>query len=272
VSTPPAPGALATQAATGPADKVRFRFAKSGPLRWLSHHDLMRTFERVLRRAELPFRRTQGFNPHPRLIFALSMPLGVEGHAEVAELELDEVLPPDDVLDRLRRQCPPGLQVLELTRVPPRATAQVRGLTYALELPADRAELARSRIAELLASTELWIDRRRPSGGANSRRMDLRPFLRDLRVTGDDPARLEMDLWLTPAGTARPEEVLGLLGLQDLAEAGAVLHRLRLELREDTTPERGQETGARSQGSGVRSQESEGCEDGDGLSSLPADS
>ena len=240
MSTPPDPGALATQAATGPADKVRFRFAKTGPLRWLSHHDLMRTFERALRRAGLPFRRTQGFNPHPRLIFALSMPLGVEGHAEFAELELDEVLPPDDVLDRLRRQCPPGLQIIDLTRVGPRASAQVRGLTYALDLPADRVASARGKVTELLASTDLWIERRRPSGGANSRRMDLRPFLRVLRVTGDDPARLEMDLWLTPAGTARPEEVLTLLGLNDLAEAGAVLHRLRLELHENTTPERSQ--------------------------------
>src|SRR5262249_3825165 len=107
--------------------------------------------------------------------------------------------------------------------------------------------------AELLSCAECWIDRRRPSGGANSRRMDLRPFLRDLRVTGEGPARLEMDLWLTPAGTARPEEVLGLLGLRDLPEGGRPLCRLRLELHD--------EVGVRSQGSGVRSQE-EGVSEG----------
>ena len=65
--------------AAGPASKVRLRFAKGGSLRWLSHHDLMRAFERMLRRAALPFRRTQGFHPHPRLVFALSLPLGVVG-------------------------------------------------------------------------------------------------------------------------------------------------------------------------------------------------
>ena len=60
--------------------------------------------------------------------------------------------------------------------------------------------------------------------------MDLRPFLRDLRVVGEGPTWLEMDLWLTPAGTARPEEVLGLLGLPGLIEAGgAALRRLRLD-------------------------------------------
>jgi len=233
MSTPPDPGGLATQAATGPADKVRFRFCKSGHLRWLSHHDLIRTFERILRRAEVPFRRTQGFNPHPRLVFALSLPLGCEGRAEVGELELDEVIPPDELLERLRRQCPPGLEVLDLARIPVRSTAQVRGLTYAAEIPADRAGAVRQRITELLSQAECWIDRRRPSGGANSRRMDLRPFLRDLRVVGDGPVWLEMDLWLTPAGTARPEEVQALLGLHDLIDNGGALCRLRLTLKDE---------------------------------------
>src|SRR5207248_3053966 len=128
---------------------------------------------------------------------------------------------------------PPGLAVLDLARVPARASAQVSGLTYAAEIPADRAEEARRRAAETLAAAELWIDRRRPSGGANSRRMDLRPFVRDLRVSGEGPFWLEMDLWLTQAGTARPEEVLGLLGLKDLVENGGALCRLRLTLKDE---------------------------------------
>src|SRR5690242_10956811 len=76
-----------------PAAKVRFRFRKDGALRLLSHHDLLRTFERMLRRAALPVRATRGFHPKPRLVFALSLPLGVVGCEEVAELELDADLP-----------------------------------------------------------------------------------------------------------------------------------------------------------------------------------
>ena len=100
---PPTDTGSAT-AAAGPArarDKVRIRFRKSGDLRLLSHHDLMRTFERMLRRAALPFRHSQGFHPNPRLVFALSLPLGVVGCEEVVELELDEVLPPDEMHERL---------------------------------------------------------------------------------------------------------------------------------------------------------------------------
>lgn len=209
----------------GPRDKVRLHFRKDGPLRWLSHHDLMRTFERMLRRADLPFRRTQGFHPHPRLVFALSLPVGVIGCAEVAELELDEQLPPEEVRQRLARQCPPGLAILAVSRIPPRETAHVTGFTYAILVPADRREATRAHLAEALAVPEWRVQRQKPT----PRQVDIRPFLRDLRLD-EATGRLEMDLWLKPTGTARPEEVLGLVHLADLVHKGAVLERVRLEL------------------------------------------
>jgi hypothetical protein len=64
--------------------------------------------------------------------------------------------------------------------------------------------------------------------------VDLRPFLRDIRVLTD---ALEIDLWVTPKGTARPEEVLALLGLDDLTAEGAVVERTRLELHGHQTSE-----------------------------------
>ena len=78
---------------------------------------------------------------------------------------------------------------------------------------------------------------------AGATRVNLRPFLRDLRLVrweGEDQQTaseaLEIDLWLTPSGTARPVEVLGLLGLTDLFEAGTVLERSRLELHDESCP------------------------------------
>ncbi len=236
MSTPLAPsGSAPLAAATGPASKMRLRFAKGGSLRWLSHHDLMRAFQRMLRRAGLPFRSTQGFNPHPRLVFALSLPLGVIGRAEVAELELDEPLETEVVLARLRQQCPPGLEILDARSIPPAWTARVRGLCYGLALPEDRVAGLQAKLVNLLAAQECWVERDRPAGGRPRRRLDLRPFIRDLRITAGPPW-LEMDLFLTPAGTARPEEVLAVLELQDLLEAGCVLHRLRLDLEDDPHP------------------------------------
>jgi radical SAM-linked protein len=214
-------------------DKVRIRFRKGDDLRLLSHHDLQRAFQRMLRRAVLPVRHSKGFNPHPRLIFALSLPLGVIGCEEVVELELNEVLELSELRDLLIRQAPPGLEILSLQRIGPRDGAQVRRLTYRLTIPADRLAGLPPRIADLLAQSECWVERTRPP----VRRVNVRSYLVDLRLIEVATVfALEMELCLTPAGTARPEEVLTLLGLQDLVEAGAVLERSRLELEDEMSP------------------------------------
>jgi len=90
-------GAVPELVAAADADGVRMAALLATRLR----------FERLLRRSELPFHRSQGFHPKPRLIFALSLPLGVVGCEEVVELELGEVLPPEEIHVRLARQTPP---------------------------------------------------------------------------------------------------------------------------------------------------------------------
>ena len=207
-------------------DKVRLTFRKADSLRWLSHHDLMRTFERMLHRSALPFRRSQGFHPHPRLVFALSLPLGVIGRAEVVELELDARLELDEIRDRLARQAPAGLEILTIDRIATNETAQVVGFTYGLFVPADRIAATRAALDANPLAAECWVERTRPS----PRRLDIRPFVRRLHLD-DATGRLEMDLFLMPEGTARPEEVLTLVGLAGLIADGVPLERVGLELK-----------------------------------------
>jgi len=206
--------------------KYRIRFRKGGDLRLLSHHDLMRSFERMLRRAALPFRSTEGFHPHPRLVFALSLPLGVIGAQEVVELELTEDLPGDDVLARLCVQAPPGLELLSINSVAPRVTAQVCRVVYRLAVPPDRGAAVSAACAALLRQPECWVERSRPQ----PRRVDIRTYLIDLRLNND---ALEIDLSVTPTGSARADEVVALLGLTELFEAGAVLERTVLEIQDE---------------------------------------
>ncbi len=85
-TTPPGANASAT--------RVRLRFAKRGDLRLISHHDLMRCLERMLRRAALPVAHSRGFNPRPKATFALALALGIEGCREVLDLDLDEPMEP----------------------------------------------------------------------------------------------------------------------------------------------------------------------------------
>ena len=130
-------------------DKFRIRFRKCRDLRLVSHHDLLRCFERMLRRAALPFHSTSGFNPKPRLVFALSLALGIEGHDEVVELELDEQMSEREVHERLAAQAPPGLEITSVRRIDPKATAQPRRARYRIELPPDDSDALPERIRAL---------------------------------------------------------------------------------------------------------------------------
>jgi radical SAM-linked protein len=209
--------------------KVRIRFRKTGDLRLISHHDLMRCFERMLRRAALPYHCTQGFNPKPRLIFPSPLPLGVVGCQEIVELELDDEVAAQEIRERLILQAPAGLDILEVERIDGRKTAHARLACYRILLPPDRCSDLPERLAALLSSPACWVERQRPQ----PRKRDVRPYIRDIRLL---PEAVEMDLIITPSGTARPEEVLGLLGLRDLLEQGGAIERTRLELDDEPAP------------------------------------
>lgn len=202
--------------------KYRLRFCKGDDLRLVSHHDLMHVCERLFRRAELPVAQTQGFHPTPRMIFALSLPLAVLGSNEVLELELTADLPEEELLNRMRRAAPPGLVFHNVRRIPLKTTAQVRRCFYRLPLSVDETDVS-SRCETLLARDHLWMQRHKPY----RRQVDIRPFLEGARA---DSGQLKFTSWMTPFGTAKPDEVLRLLGLHHLVEQGSVLERYDLEL------------------------------------------
>ncbi len=209
-----------------PRYKYRLRFRKGGAMRLVSHHDLMNVFERMLRRAALPVAQTQGFHPQPRLVFALSLALGVAGANEVVDLELTEPLDADDIHHRLAGQAPPGLDILSLRRLEGKSSSVVRRAFYSLPLPPidDLSE----RCQRLFQESHLWIERSRPQ----PRKLDIRPYLSELTVHDD---RLELAVWVTSTGTARPEEFARLLGLEHVLEAGAFFERTDLEMMDETS-------------------------------------
>lgn len=208
-------------------DKLRFRFRKTGDLRLIGHNDLMRSAERLMRRARVPFKSTAGFHPTPRFVLALSLPLGVEGRDEVAEIELTEPLDSEAVRGRLNEQAPAGLHFFSARVVEPKASAVPRRAEYRLPLPPDRVPAAAAACADLMARDKVWAERIRPK----PRRVNIRSYLRRLGVEDNE---LHLDLWVTQTGTARAEELMTLLGVQDLATGYAPLARTVLEIHDET--------------------------------------
>lgn len=204
--------------------RVRIRFSKSGDLRFLGHHDLVRTLERLFRRVELPLAFSQGFHPKPRLSFPLALALGMEGRDEVLELELTENLSAEEILARLRNSPLPGLEFHSVEVLPPGTPkAQVSRVTYEVEVPPDRWPSVQARLKEISATSQ--IEMMQQGQGVTVRLLD------HLLEWDLQEGRLRFTLRVDPRGSLHPREVLKLLGLGDLESQGIPLVRSRVELK-----------------------------------------
>ena len=93
--------------------RVKFSFSKKGRMKYISHLDLMRLFMRALRRADLPLKISEGFNPRPKLSFKRALKLGVESESEEAAIVLKEWIRPEDFSRRLQEQLPEGISITQ---------------------------------------------------------------------------------------------------------------------------------------------------------------
>ncbi|MBI5367891.1 MAG: DUF2344 domain-containing protein [Planctomycetes bacterium] len=206
----------------------RVRFAKLGKLRFLSHHDLMRTVERAVRRADLPVAMSEGFNPRPRIAFPAALQLGIESEDEVFEIDLAAWLAPDALLSRLVAELPPELPARSVDPLRVGVKEEVGVLLYCIEFltlpPPSPADLEAA-----LARTQIKLERPSPDG---ARTIDVRPYIKSLKL---ENGRLYAEIIVTPSGSARIDEILRALGLPSDLMGEAWLAR---KLRTDIIPRR----------------------------------
>lgn len=194
------------------------RFALDGDLRFISHHDTVRLFERALARAEWPVKFSEGFNPRPRLSLPLPRGVGIASDDELMVVELTEGIATGEALERLSRQMPAGIRLLGATEHAAKAAPAPRRAWYEGQMESAPADLDRA-IDEALKRTSIVVTRAGQDGAAG-RNVDIRPYIAEI-IRRDN--RLEMALFVTPEGSARPAEVLAALGLAEQI----LPHRLR---------------------------------------------
>lgn len=203
--------------------RVRIRFTKQGDLRWLSHRDLMRTWERLFRRAEVPLGMTEGFHPKPRMNFPSALAVGIAGDDELLEVELSEAWSAERLSQAVAAHAPPGLEIRRVEMMPEGSKkAQAMRVVFALEVPEPRREAAAVRIAAFLAETTHAIERE-----GRSAPLDIRGLVEELSLDG---GTFTMRLRVDREGSARPREVLAAVGLDDLELEGYHLTRTEVEI------------------------------------------
>jgi radical SAM-linked protein len=93
--------------------KIKLTYSKGEEVKYIGHRDLMRAFQRAIRRADLPIAFSQGFNPHMKISWGQALKVGATSASEPAELELSTWVKPDEVMARLNATLPEGLAILE---------------------------------------------------------------------------------------------------------------------------------------------------------------
>jgi len=184
-----------------PVQRMRIRYAKRGRLRFTSHRDFSRAFERAVFRARLPMSYSSGFNPHPRISYAGAAPTGSASEAEYLEIALAEEVTPEWIEEQLRGTMPDGLDILEVVTSPGGSLAdRLTGSRWRIETAAEPAAAAEA-VERFLAEEEVLVERMTKKG---LRQFDCRGAVVTLSADG---AALDLVLrHVEPA--VRPDDVV----------------------------------------------------------------
>jgi radical SAM-linked protein len=168
--------------------RVRLRFTKLGKVRWTSHRDLARMWERALRRASLPIAHTAGFTPRPKVSFGLALPTGHESVAEYIDVELETAEFDVSTLPaRLSPALPTGIDVTGAAVVDDRASSlqeAVTSCTWELEAVGAPPDEVEALITRALAAGSLVLTRERKGVAVTD---DVRPAIVAASVVGPPP-------------------------------------------------------------------------------------
>ncbi len=210
--------------------RLRLTFSIGEELKYISHLDLMRLWQRALRRAGIPLAYSQGFSPHPRISLAAPLAIGVTSGGELMDIYLEQRLSPHYFMKNLSRQLPPGTDISEVVEVGlglPSLQSQVAFAEYEVGMETDKsAEEVEASLRDLLARDTLpWQHMR----DKELRKYDLRCLIDSLWLIDSSPAGciLGMRLRCDSRGTGRPEQVTAALGFSNHPQS---IHRTKLIL------------------------------------------
>jgi len=185
--------------------RIQVKFIKQGSLRFISHHNLMKLFERAIRRARISVKMSEGYNPRPKIAYPLALPVGIKGIDEKLEMELCEQMEVSELETRLKKQLPENMQITSVEPITSKVKSTVKDVTYVV-IPKNGKMPEAGITDELLSKNDVIIQRK-----GKKRAFNIRPSIERIKT---DSQSIDLDLKMTPEGMARPEEVLLHLGLK----------------------------------------------------------
>ena len=210
--------------------RLRSRFRRGEEIKFISHLDIMRLWERAFRRANIPLVYSEGFNPRPRISLAAPLSVGVTGESELMDVFVTGKVSPHWFTASVNQQLPSGIEILEVYPVSPglpSLQSQVGYAEYDVEVATEKGlQFIEEAISGLLSVPHLPWHHHRDTG---RRDYDLRALIDSLRVIENSHPRytIGMKLRCDSNGSGRPEQVALALGISEYPQS---IHRTRLIL------------------------------------------
>ena len=210
--------------------RLRVRFSRGQEVKFISHLDIMRLWQRALHRAGIPLAYSEGFNPRPRISLAAPLVVGVTSEAELVDIFCDRWISPHFLSDAVSQQLPPGIEMLQVYPIAltmPSLQAQLRHAEYSVEVETEAAQgETEAKLTSLLSLKSLPWQHQRDTG---AHKYDLRALIDDLWLINCHPAycTIGMRLRCDSHGSGRPEQVITALGFTAYPR---LMHRTRLIL------------------------------------------
>jgi len=211
--------------------RLRIKFSRGSEIKFISHLDIIRLWQRAFKRAGIEIAYSTGFTPHPRIALAAPLALGVTSEAELMDIVCIRGVAPHYFVSAVNQQMPPGIKVEKVHPIAaelPSLQSQVSQAEYQVGIDtATGPENIGEAIAEMLAKDRIPWQHERDTG---LRHYDLRPLIYELKVLDWRPPKgvLGMLLRCDSNGSGRPEQVTAALGF---VERPDYIHRIQLILK-----------------------------------------
>ena len=195
--------------------RIRIRFSRGEGLKFISHLDIMRLWQRALHRAGIPLAYTEGFSPHPRISLAAPLAVGITSQSELMDVFCSKWVSPHTFTAAVSQQLPPDIAILQVNMVAPTLPSlqsQVSQAEYEVELETDQDQAeVKAALEKLLSLEQLPWHHQRDTG---TRNYDLRALINDLWLVelGRGRGTIGMRLRCDSGGSGRPEQVAAALG------------------------------------------------------------
>jgi len=229
---------------------IRAKFTKGEDIKYISHLDLMRLFERAFRRANLPLKYSEGFNPHPKFSFATALSLGTSSDGEYMDIEFNQEISIEDFTKRINEVLPEGIKIIKAAFLDEKDSIMslIRWSNYAVKFSINNKidiERLNEEINKFMGLEEIIITKEKKKGRQIVKKQEsIRDRIKDITVLqfDGDMVLLKVTLMTGSNGNLKPEKLVEVLDEYteiDIFKESVRIHRLELFIEKDnniTTP------------------------------------